>query len=201
MGQDETSKTYYDASTIEILEPYEAVRRRPGMYVGATDQRALVALLGYTIDSLFRAYTVLGEPLGKITLRFEQNGSATVICGGPTLSETFLEQCAPFLLREFQQGMIRTFLFPVNALSERLSVTIRAAHGQGRTFLFEQGILRGDESHTVAPDQHCDIWLSFWPDFTILDPASFNVQLTQEMIHTSCCAAVRHQITIIDARS
>jgi len=43
--------TDYDASAIEVLEGLEPVRRRPGMYVGGTDERALHHLAAEVIDN------------------------------------------------------------------------------------------------------------------------------------------------------
>jgi topoisomerase-4 subunit B len=70
----------YDASSIEVLEGLEPVRRRPGMYVGGTDERALHHLAAEVIDNAMDE-AVAGHAT-RIEITLEPGNRLTIIDNG-----------------------------------------------------------------------------------------------------------------------
>src|SRR4029079_14380788 len=70
----------YDASSIEVLEGLEPVRRRPGMYIGGTDEKALHHLFAEVIDNS-KDEAVAGHA-SWIEVELEEGGWLTVTDNG-----------------------------------------------------------------------------------------------------------------------
>ena len=66
----------YDASSITVLEGLEAVRRRPGMYIGSVSTRGLNHLIYEIVDNAVDEH--LAGYCDKICVTLEADGSATV---------------------------------------------------------------------------------------------------------------------------
>src|SRR3569833_2123859 len=75
-----SSKSGYNASDIEVLEGLEPVRRRPGMYIGGTDERALHHLVGEILDNSMDE-AVAGHA-DRIELTLHDDGSVSVTDNG-----------------------------------------------------------------------------------------------------------------------
>ena len=70
------NKRKYEDDSIQILEGLEAVRKRPGMYIGSTDGRGLHHLIWEIVDnSIDEALNGFGK---KIEITLEEDGSCTV---------------------------------------------------------------------------------------------------------------------------
>ena len=70
----------YDASSIEVLEGLEPVRRRPGMYIGGTDDRALHHLVAEVLDNAMDE-AVAGHAT-RIEMRLDEGNRVTVSDNG-----------------------------------------------------------------------------------------------------------------------
>lgn len=70
----------YDSSSIEVLEGLEPVRRRPGMYIGGTDERALHHLVAEVLDNAMDE-AVAGHA-SRIEIRVEENNTVSIADNG-----------------------------------------------------------------------------------------------------------------------
>ncbi len=135
-----TRQADYDAHSIEVLEGLEPVRRRPGMYIGGTDEAAMHHLFAEVLDNAmdeavsghatFIAVTV--EPGGWLTVA--DNGRGIPVGMHPKMKDkTALEVVMTMLHAggKFDSGAYQTSgglhgvgVSVVNALSEKLEVDV-----------------------------------------------------------------------------
>ena len=70
----------YNADSIMVLEGLEAVRRRPGMYIGSTGSRGLNHLIYEIVDNAVDEH--LAGHCSEVTVTLERDGSAAVSDNG-----------------------------------------------------------------------------------------------------------------------
>ena len=75
-----TKKNTYDAESISVLEGLEAVRKRPGMYIGSVSTKGLNHLIYEIVDNAVDEH--LAGYCSEVRVTLEKDGSATVADNG-----------------------------------------------------------------------------------------------------------------------
>ncbi|EIQ4589736.1 DNA topoisomerase IV subunit B [Staphylococcus pseudintermedius] len=203
----------YSDDAIQVLEGLEAVRKRPGMYIGSTDKRGLHHLVYEVVDN--SVDEILNGYGNEINVTINEDESITVADNGrgmptgthrsgkPTVEVIFTVLHAG---GKFGQGGYKTSgglhgvgASVVNALSESLSVEI---HRDGE--IFEQQFAHGGVPQTKlikkGKTKKTGTTVTFKPDAEIFKSAtSFNFE-TLERLQESAFLLQNLKITLEDRR-
>ena len=190
--------TKYDASSIKILEGLEAVRKRPGMYIGSTDKRGLHHLIweivDNAIDEIINGY---GDTI-KITLNKDE--SITISDNGrgvpigmhesgrstPEVIYTVLHAGGKFESDGYKVsgGLHGVGASVVNALSKKMDVTIYT-DGLISNIRFCDGGKVESPLKTIGETKKTGTTVTFLPDYEMFKNASFSYTTIVERMQES----------------
>ena len=188
----------YDESSIKILEGLEAVRKRPGMYIGSTDKRGLHHLVWEIVDnSIDEVINGFGDYI-KISLN--QDGSITVSDNGrgvpigmhesgkstPEVIYTILHAGGKFeeVGYKVSGGLHGVGASVVNALSKRMDVTIYR-DGLISNIKFADGGKVVEPLHAIGKTNKTGTTVTFLPDDTIFKSIQFSFTTIAERMQES----------------
>jgi len=202
----------YDASSITVLEGLEAVRKRPGMYIGSVSTKGLNHLIYEIVDNSVDEH--LAGYCDTIMVTLEADGSATIADNGrgipvgmhekgisaERLVFTTLHAGGKFDNSAYKTsgGLHGVGASVVNALSTRLTVRVKSGG-----CIYEDKYERGNPIielvdgllPVIGKTRETGTTINFLPDDTIFDKTRFKEEDVKSRLHET--AYLNPQLTII----
>ena len=205
-------KNTYDADSISVLEGLEAVRKRPGMYIGSVSTKGLNHLIYEIVDNAVDEH--LAGFCNKISVFLEKDGSATVEDNGrgvpvgmhqkgisaARLVYTTLHAGGKFDDSAYKTsgGLHGVGSSVVNALSEYMDVKISRDGGVHHD-RYERGIpvveLKDGLLPVIAKTRKTGTLVNFLPDGEIFEKTKFKADEVKSRLHET--AYLNPELTII----
>ena len=181
--------TEYDASAITVLEGLDAVRKRPGMYIGSTGERGLHHLVYEVVDnSVDEALAGRCDNIDIVLqrdggLRVTDNGRGIPVDMHPIEKRPAVEVVLTVLHAggkfggggySVSGGLHGVGVSVVNALSATLRVDIRR-DGYNWTQTYKLGVPQADLER-LAPTEDTGTTVTFWPSEDIFETTEYSFE-------------------------
>ena len=209
----EKIETTYDENQIQVLEGLEAVRKRPGMYIGTTSSRGLhhlvYEIVDNSIDEALAGYCTHIEVdiLPGDIIRVADNGRGIPTGIHPKMGFSTLEVVFTVLHAggkfggggyKVSGGLHGVGASVVNALSEWLTVEVHNG-GKIHEMSFHRGAKDGDMRITGDTDRTGSI-ITFKPDGEIFDELIFDYEVLLNRLREQAFLNAGLAITLTDRR-
>ncbi len=206
--------TEYGAKDITVLEGLEAVRRRPGMYIGTTGPRGLHHLAWEVLDN--SVDEALAGRCDRIVMTLNPDGSVTVTDNGAGIPVGIVEGTGLSAVEvvmtklhaggkfggdgyKVSGGLHGVGISVVNALSERLHVVVRRDGG-----VFEQRFARGEPDHELSrvgdQDGPSGTTITFLPDLEIFEDGRFDYDVLAQRMREMAFLTAGLELVLVDRR-
>ena len=212
-GRRVAKKNSYDGSEIKILEGLEAVRKRPGMYIGSTSASGLHHLVYEIVDNAVDE--ALAGFCNKIQVTIHADNSITVVDNGrgipvdkhpikkiPTLEVvlTILHAGGKFdnAAYKVSGGLHGVGSSVVNALSKRLVVQVKRDGN-----IYEMEFARGKtvkKMTVVGKSQATGTTITFWPDDEIFETTVYSFDTLHDRLQEMAFLNRDLKIVLTDER-